>query len=56
MLRMELTLLRGEPGFAKMQESVTTIAQLLEQQTAIPAVAAKLILIQEVQSAEFWKA
>jgi type I restriction enzyme, R subunit len=55
MLRMELCLLRGEPGLAKMQESVTAIAELLEQQTAIPAVAAKLPLIREVQSTEFWE-
>jgi type I restriction enzyme R subunit len=55
MLRMELTLLRGEPGLAKMQESVVTIARLLEEQTAIPLVAARLPLIVEVQSTEFWE-
>ena len=55
LLRMQLTLLRGEPGFDKMRENVQTIARLLEAQTAIPAVAAKLSLIQEIQSPLFWE-
>lgn len=54
-LRMQLTLLRGESGFEKMRENVQGIARLLEEQTAIPAVAAKLPLIQEVQSSLFWE-
>jgi type I restriction enzyme R subunit len=54
-LRMQLTLLRGEPGFEKMREKVQEIARLLEEQTAIPAVAAKLPLIQEVQTDLFWE-
>jgi type I restriction enzyme R subunit len=54
-LRMQLTLLRGEPGFERMKEKVQDIARLLEEQTAIPAVAAKLPLIQEVQSTLFWE-
>jgi type I restriction enzyme R subunit len=55
MLRMQLTLLRGEPGFEKMKEKVLEIARLLEEQTAIPVVAAKLPLIQEVQTTLFWE-
>jgi type I restriction enzyme, R subunit len=54
-LRMQLTLLRGEPGFEKMKETVQGIARLFEEQTAIPAIAAKLSLIQEVQSTLFWE-
>jgi type I restriction enzyme R subunit len=54
-LRMQLTLLRGEPGFEKMRGTVQEIAQLLEEQTAIPLVAAKLPLIQEVQTPLFWE-
>ena len=54
-LRLQLTLLRGEPGFGKMQERVQEIAQLLEEQTAIPLVAAKLSFIQEVQTPLFWE-
>lgn len=55
MLRMQLTLLRGEPGFEGMKAKVLEIARLLEEQTAIPAVAAKLPLIQEVQTTLFWE-
>lgn len=54
-LRMQLTLLRGEPGFEKMKGTVQEIAQLLEEQTAIPLVATKLPLIQEVQTPLFWE-
>jgi hypothetical protein len=36
---VQLTLLRGEPGFEGMKEKVLEIARLLEEQTAIPAVA-----------------
>ncbi len=55
MLRMQLTLLRGEPGFERLRENVQTIAGLLESQVAIPAVAARLPLIQEIQSSPFWE-
>jgi type I restriction enzyme, R subunit len=55
MLRMQLTLLRGEPGFERMREKVQEIARLLEEQTAIPAIGTKLPLIQEVQSPLFWE-
>ena len=55
MLRMELTLLRGEPGFDKLQANVREIARQLEAQTSIPMVAAKLPLLQEIQSELFWE-
>jgi type I restriction enzyme R subunit len=54
-LQTQLTLLRGEDGFERMREKIEGIARLLEEQTAIPAVAAKLPLIQEVQSQFFWE-
>ena len=55
MLRMQLTLLRGEPGFETLRTKVEDIARLLEEQASIPVVAAKLPLIQEVQSSLFWE-
>ncbi len=55
MLRMELTLLRGEPGFDKLKENVCEISRLLEAQTSIPMVAAKITLIQQIQSEMFWQ-
>jgi type I restriction enzyme R subunit len=55
MLRMQLVLLRGEAGFAAMRERVQTIARMLETQVAIPAIAATLPLLQEIQSPLFWE-
>lgn len=55
LLRMQLTLLRGEAGFNTMREKVEAIARALETKSAIPAVAAKLPLIQEIQSPLFWE-
>ena len=55
LLRAQLTLLRGEPGFAKLRQDIETIARLLEAQSNIPAVAAKLPLLQEIQSPLFWE-
>lgn len=54
-LRMQLALLRGDSGFDKLKETVQGIARLLEGQSAIPAIAAKLPLIQEIQSVPFWE-
>ncbi len=54
-LRMQLTLLRGEPGFDGMKERVLESARSLEEQTTIPAVAMKLPFLQEIQSAPFWE-
>ena len=54
LVRMQLILLRGEAGFDSAKQKVQEVARLLEEQTAIPSVAAKLPLIQEVQSSPFW--
>jgi type I restriction enzyme R subunit len=54
-LRTQLTLLRGEPGFETLREKVQIICHLLEEQIAIPAVARKMSLIQEVQGSSFWE-
>jgi type I restriction enzyme R subunit len=53
-LRLELALLRTEPGFPGLQEKVRTIAYLLEDYPRIPAVAKELALIAEVQTDEWW--
>jgi type I restriction enzyme R subunit len=54
MLRMQLTLLRHEPGFDRMQAQVMNIASLLEEKSSIPIVAAQLALLHEIQTDEFW--
>ena len=54
LLRMQLCLLRHEAGFDRMQAQVMTIASMLEEKSAIPMVAAQLVLLQAIQTDEFW--
>ncbi len=55
MLRLQLALLHGEPGFERLREQVRTIVGLLEEQGAIPVVRAEMALIQELQTDEYWQ-
>jgi type I restriction enzyme R subunit len=55
MLRMQLTLLRSEPGFDRLQTQLMIIASLLEEKAAIPMIAAQLSLLQEIQTDAFWE-
>jgi type I restriction enzyme R subunit len=54
MLNLQLALLRVEPRFNALAEQVRTIAALLEERSAIPAVAAEMELIQDIQGDEWW--
>ena len=54
-LSLELSLLRDEPGYPHLQQKVREIAGLLEEYPTIPAVAAQLPLIADVQSDEWWQ-
>jgi type I restriction enzyme R subunit len=54
-LALQLTLLRAEPGFARLRDRVKEIAGLLEEKTAIPMVNAQMALIQDVQTDEWWQ-
>ncbi len=54
-LRLQLTMLRAEPGFARLRDQVKELAGLLEEKSAIPMVQAQLALIQDVQSDEWWQ-
>jgi type I restriction enzyme, R subunit len=54
-LRLQLTLLRAEPGFARLRDRVKEIAGLLEEKSAIPMVREQMALIQDVQSDEWWQ-
>jgi len=49
-IQAQLAVLRGEP-FEKQRRKITRIAGALEDQQTIPAIAAELSLIQEVQIA-----
>jgi type I restriction enzyme, R subunit len=55
MLRLQLALLRAEPGFAKLRDQVRSIAEALEDQASIPMVRERLELIQEIQTDEYWQ-
>jgi type I restriction enzyme R subunit len=52
---LQLTLLRGEPGFETLKGQVMGIASLLEEKAAIPMVAAQLLLLEEIQTDAFWE-
>lgn len=54
-LNLQLALLRAEPGFLRLRERVATIAGLLEEKAAIPMVHAQMVLIQDVQTDEWWQ-
>jgi len=54
MLRLQLSLLRVEPGFEPWRDQVRTIAALLEEKSSIPMVREQMPLIQEIQSDAWW--
>ena len=55
MLRLQLAVLRHEPGFDRLSAQVRTIAGLLEEQASIPMIRQQLVLIEEIQSDEWWQ-
>ena len=54
-LSLQLCLLRHEPGFARLCDRVKQIAGLLEEKSAIPMVRGQMVLIQDVQTDEWWQ-
>jgi type I restriction enzyme R subunit len=54
-LNLQLTVLRHEPGFARLRDRVKEIAGLLEEKAAIPMVRDQMALIQDVQTDEWWQ-
>ncbi len=55
MLRLQLNLLRAEPGFERLRDQVRSIAALLEEKGTIPMVQAHMVLIQEIQTDVYWQ-
>ena len=55
MLNLQLAVLRAEPAFKRLSEQVKTIAGLLEEKSAIPSIREQMILIQEIQTDEYWQ-
>lgn len=54
-LRLQLAILRHEPGFARLRDQVREIAGLLEEQSSIPMINAQMPLIQDIQTDEWWE-
>jgi type I restriction enzyme R subunit len=53
-LRLQLSRLRADPAFTKLQEQVVRIAGLLEEQSTIPVIREQMDLVQAVQTGEWW--
>ena len=54
-LSLQISLLRHDPGFARLRDRVKQIADLLEEKAAIPMVRDQMALIQDVQTDEWWQ-
>jgi type I restriction enzyme R subunit len=55
MLNLQLAVLRHEARFTKLRDRVIEITEMLEQQANIPMVNEQLVLLEEVQSEEWWQ-
>lgn len=55
MLRTQLSLLHADTGFVGLRDKVMAIASALEDQQAIPAIKAQLVLIQAMAGEEWWE-
>jgi type I restriction enzyme R subunit len=54
-LNLQLAVLRAEPAFVRLRDTVKGIAGLLEEKAAIPMVREQLVLIQDLQTDEWWQ-
>ena len=54
-LRAQLSILQAKPDFAGLREKIQNLASKLEEQTAIPAIKAEILLITQVASEEWWE-
>jgi type I restriction enzyme R subunit len=55
MLNLQLSVLRHDPRFAKLRDQVVAIAEMLEEQANIPMVREQLVVLEELQSEEWWQ-
>ncbi len=54
-LRTQLAILQAMPDFMALRERIQAIASALEEQDAIPAIKAQMVLIQSVAGEEWWE-
>ncbi|MES2356062.1 MAG: DEAD/DEAH box helicase family protein [Pseudomonadota bacterium] len=55
MLKLQLALLRSDRAFVRLSDQVKTIAELLEDKSAIPIVREQILLIQQLQTEDWWQ-
>lgn len=55
LLRLQLCILSGDPGFARLSEKVRDLAEALLGQTNIPDIAKHALLIEAVAGQEWWE-
>ena len=54
-LRTQLSILQAKPDFSSLKQKIQAIASALEDQVAIPAIKAEIMLISAVASDEWWE-
>ncbi len=54
-LRLQLAQLNAEPSFARLSQQVRDLAAALEEKSSIPLIQEQMVLIQEIQSDEWWQ-
>ena len=54
-LRTQLAILQAQPDFVSLRSSLQAIASALEEQEAIPAIKAQMVLIQAMAGDEWWE-
>ncbi|MDM8345832.1 hypothetical protein P8H26_10545 [Pseudochrobactrum sp. sp1633] len=55
MLNLELALLKGSKRFDRLKKQLAEIASALDEQTAIPSIAAQYALILDILSDHWWE-
>ncbi len=55
MLKLQRAYLKSEPAFASLKKNLTEIAALLEEKISVPMIRENIVLIQSVQSEEWWE-
>ena len=55
MFQLQLALLKGSKRFDTLKKQLLEFASALEDQTAIPGIAAQAVLIEEIQTSQWWE-
>jgi len=55
LLQLQLARLNADPSFARLSQKVRDLAAALEEQSTIPLIQEQMVLIQEIQSDDWWQ-